>query len=98
MADDPQATQPPTRRSTDLPADAPWLARYLEANIKEAWRWASVRWGIFVTVAAEAYAADPADVQSLLGAWIPASAWPHIVALGGLAGVLLRVVNLKGKP
>ena len=94
---DPEETAPPNtplRRATDLPPDSPWWARYLEANIRDAWRWASVRFGAIVAVLAEIYAADPAGVQAL----IPSAWWPHIVAAGGVAAVFFRVVNLKGKP
>ena len=94
---DPEDTAPQlARRSTDLPTDAPWWARYLEANIKDAWRWASVRYGAFIAIAAEAYAADPAGVQDMVQSVVPTSWWPHIIAAGGVAAVFLRVVNLKG--
>jgi len=95
---DPEATAPPvpTRRITDLPPDSPWWARWFVANIKEAWRWASVRWGGFCFVAAEVYAYDPADVQKYLQDIVPSNLWPHIIAAASLAAVILRVTNLKG--
>ena len=40
---DPEATIPPARRSTDLPPDAPWWARWFVANVSEAWKWFSVQ-------------------------------------------------------
>lgn len=96
---DPAATTPvppevPARRATDLPADAPWYLRYIEANIKEAWKWASVRLPAAGLILAELYAADPAGVQSIVQQYVPAGAWPHLLAAGCAVQMLLRVVNV----
>ena len=94
---DTEATDPgPLRRSTDLPPDAPWWARWFVANIREAWRWASVRWGAGVAIVAEVYAQDPAGVQKFVEGFVPNSWWPHIIAGGSALAVILRVINLKG--
>ena len=97
MTDETEDTLPPARRATDLPSDAPWWARYIEANAKEAWRWASMQWGAFVFVAAEVYAADPVGVQAHVKEMVPAAWWPHIIAGASLAAMVLRVVNIRAK-
>ena len=86
------------RRATDLPADAPWWARYIESNVREAWKWASVQFPVLVAVCAEIYATDPAGVNQWVQQTVPATWWPHLVAGGCLVQIALRVVNLKGKP
>ena len=98
---DPEATAPPNtplRRATDLPPDSPWWARWIETNIGEAWKWASVRFPAAVAVLAEVYAANPAQVNQWVEDTVPSTWWPHLVAVGCLIQVSLRVVNLKGKP
>ena len=92
----PEVTQ--TRRATDLPADAPWWARYIETNAKEAYQWASVRLPAGVAILAEIYAANPAEVNTWVQQTVPATWWPHLLAGGCLIQVALRVVNLKGTP
>ena len=91
---DPEATNPPLRRSTDLPSDAPWWARWFVANIKEAGQWASVRFGAIIAVLAEVYAADPAGVQAVVKDWVPISWWPHIVAGAFVVNSAWRIAHL----
>lgn len=96
---DPEATDPgPQRRATDLPPDSPWYVRWFVANVKEAYKWASVQWAAIVAVVAEVYALDPADVQHLVGLVVKPEWWPHVIAGASLFAVFLRVTNLKGKP
>lgn len=91
----------PARRSTDIPADAPWWARWLDANAKEAWKWASVWWPGFCAALIEFWAQLPADQQQGVIDWfvtlIPVAARPHLLA--GVFGVsiLFRVLNLRPK-
>lgn len=99
MADQPVAPIPtPARRATDLPPDAPWWARWLEANVKEAWKWASMRWSAACILLAEVYAAYPQETTNAVKSLIPQKYWAHVVALAFLANMILRVVKLKGDP
>ena len=99
MADQPAAPDAaPARRATDLPPDAPWWARWLVANINEAWKWGSMRWPAFCAAALEVYA----QYQDQINAWakgvIPSAWWPHVLAAAFILSMLLRVVNLKRQP
>lgn len=87
--------QPPARRATDLPADAPWWARWIDANIKEAWKWGSVWWPAICAGAFEVYAQDPSGIQDMVRNVVPSSWWPHILALGCVVSIFLRVLNLS---
>lgn len=44
-------TLPPARRETDLPADAPWYARWFVANVRAFYKWLST-WLIAAAAAA----------------------------------------------
>ncbi len=85
----------PHRRASDLPSDSPWWARWLEANIAEAWKWASMRWGAACVVLAEIYAQYPKESTEFIQGFVPASWWPHLIAGGFLVQMLFRLVNLK---
>lgn len=89
---------PPARRATDLPPDAPWWARWLEADFKAAWQWASVRWQFICIAAVEIYAALPDDQQQKLIDTImnilPAKWRAQAIASVFALGILLRIINL----
>ena len=87
----------PQRRATDLPPDAPWWMRWLEANISEAWRWASMRWTVGCGILVELYAQYPEQVNNWVKEWLPVSWWPHIVSSAFLLTAILRIVNFKPK-
>ena len=84
----------PQRRSTDLPADAPWWARWMVANINEAWRWGSMWWPFLCASALEVYAAAPQEINDLIQTNIPKGWWPHLLAGGFALSMILRVLNL----
>lgn len=88
----------PQRRATDLPPDAPWWARWLDTNVREAWRWATVRWSGAVAIAAEVYAANADTLNGYVQHEIPTEWWPHVVAAISIATMIFRVTNLKGAP
>jgi hypothetical protein len=81
-----------------LPPDAPWWARWLDANIREAWRWASMRWSAGVAIIAEVYAANASEINAYVQHEIPPNWWPHIVAAVALGQMVFRVAKLKGDP
>lgn len=87
------------RRATDLPADAPWWMRWLDANIHEAWRWGSMVWPAICATAVETWATLPADKQQqvidFLMGLIPPAARPHVLAGVFVFAMILRVVNLS---
>lgn len=87
----------PARRATDLPPDAPWWARWLDANIKQCWKWASVWWPAVCTVAAETYAQNPQEITGYVQSLVPANWWPHIIAAGFVVSMAARVINFKPK-
>ena len=94
----PDATQP-ARRSTDLPPDAPWWMRWIDANIHEAWKWGSMRWPAFCAALAEVYALYPQQTTDFVKGFVPASWWPHVVAGAFIASMVFRAVNFsKDKP
>lgn len=88
----------PARRATDLPPNSPWWAFWLVANIEESWKWASLWWPGVCAALAEAYAANPAEINAWVQANVPANWWPHLVALGCAVQILLRVVKVPLKP
>ena len=95
MADTLPAVDPiPARRATDLPADAPWWAKWLEANVHEAWKWASVRWSALCFAVAEVYAMDPGGFKQFVHDHIPATWWPHLVGGAFLATAAFRIVRI----
>jgi hypothetical protein len=79
----------------ELPPEAPWWAKWLDANARDAWRWASVRWSAFCAAAAEVYAYNPNQVNEWIQKEVPSSWWPHIVALVCLMQLFFRVTKLK---
>lgn len=87
----------PARQPTDLPADAPWWARWLDENAKEAWRWASIRWSGAVAIIAEAYALNTESINEYVKHQVPDTWWPHIVALVSLVTLFFRVTKLKDR-
>lgn len=93
-----ETQQPPNRRATDLPDDAPWWARWLDANFRDAWRWASVWWPGLCAAAIEIWAQLPAEQQQQfldsLISLIPVSLRPHALASIFCASIVLRVLNL----
>ena len=82
--------------TSSMPADAPWWARWLDENIKEAWKWASMRWPAVCAAAAEVYALDPKGTQDFIKSVVPASWWPHIVAMAFVASMFFRAWRQKG--
>lgn len=86
--------QQPCRRSTDLPPDAPWWARWIDANIHEAWKWGSMWWPAFCAAIMETYAANPQQINDLIESSVPKSWWPHLLAGGFALSMILRVLNL----
>jgi hypothetical protein len=79
-----------------LPPDAPWWARWIEANAREAWKWASMRWSAVCVVLAEVYAMYPKETADAVKSLLPEKWWPHVIALAFLANMVFRVVKLKG--
>jgi len=99
MADQPALDPTPARRATDLPPDAPWWARWIVANVDQAWKWGSVWWPAVCASSLEIYAQDPKAANEFLQTVIPASWWPHLLAGGFVVSMILRVLNLaKAKP
>ena len=84
----------PQRRATDLPADAPWWARWMVANIDEAWKWGSMWWPFLCASALEIYAAMPEEVNAAIKDVVPETWMPHILAGGFAFSMILRVLNL----
>jgi hypothetical protein len=72
---------------TTLPSDAPWWARWMVANAREAVNWWSVRWPLICAFGCEVYAAYGDQII----AYIPVSWRPHIAAAAFLVGVFLRL-------
>ena len=97
MADDPEATNPPLRRATDLPADAPWYARWIEANVKEAYKWASVQVPLFYSACMVYYAMNQEQVHQWVQANVPAKYWPWIGLAACIWQIAARVVKLPKK-
>jgi hypothetical protein len=85
----------PARRSTDLPPDAPWWARWLVANADQAWKWASVWWPVSCAAVAEVYAQYPAEITDFVRGLLPASWWPHVLSGAFLAGAVFRIIKFK---
>jgi len=85
-------------RSTDLPPDAPWWARWLVANWNEAYKWASVWWPGLCAAAIEVWAQLPVDQQQKVIDWavdlIPAPLRPHALAGVFMASIFFRIVSL----
>ena len=71
---------------TPLPADSPWWARWMVANWREVYRWASAWFAAAGVMAAELYAQDPALFDA-----IPVSWRPHIAAAAFVVSILLRL-------
>lgn len=88
----------PQRRSTDLPPDAPWWARWLVANVAEAWKWASMWWPATCAAAAEVYAINSDTINTYIRDAVPSNWWPHIVAASFAASMLCRVLRLTHRP
>ena len=86
---------PPARRATDLPPDAPWWARYLEANAKQAWRYAAHAADAGVIALATAYAEYPQETVAAIEKMIPASYWPYLVGLLCLGRIIVRSGSAK---
>lgn len=84
----------PQRRSTDLPPDAPWWARWMVANVNEAWKWGSMWWPFLCASALEVYAAMPDEINKAVKAMVPETWVPHLLAVGFAISMLLRVLNL----
>lgn len=89
---DPNATQP-GRRATDLPPDAPWYWKWLDANIKEAWKWASMWWPAFCAALAETYAANPKEITDFVRGIVPDSWWPHMITGAFIASMVFRALK-----
>ena len=87
----------PARRASDLPPDAPWWAKWIVANIDEAWKWGSVWWPAFCAAAAETYAADAQQINDFVKGIIPPTWWPHVLAAAFIVSMFLRVLNLSRK-
>ena len=80
---------------TDLPADAPWWARWLVANVREAWKWASVQWPVFCAVCLEVYAQFSDQVDSFVQSLIPATWYPHFIAGAFIVGAFVRLLRKR---
>ena len=74
-----------------LPADAPWWARWMVGNARQAWRWGSVRWPAFCAIGCEIYA----QYGDQILAYIPESWRPHLLAAAFGLTIILRVINLS---
>lgn len=85
----------PTRRSTDIPDNAPWWAKWFVANVNEAWHWASNRWSIACAVAAETYAEFPDQINDAVQKLVPPAWYPHLIAGAFAMTALWRIINLK---
>ncbi len=83
----------PARRSSDLPPDAPWWARWIEANIHKAW---TVLYG-FAGVAVEVYATYPAEINEMVKALVPAALWPHIIAVALIVNAARRAWKTRAR-
>ena len=99
---EPEATTPPmstapARRATDLPPDAPWWARWIEANAVEAWKWASVQLPIAYSAFLLYYATNQEKVHQWIQANIPAKYWPWIGIFACVVQIVARIVSLKKK-
>ena len=79
-------------RATDLPADAPWWAKYLVANAGNWWRWAST-WILAAAVAApEAYEALPQLQQ-----YVPPAVFHHLEAVLAILAFIGRLAKQPPK-
>ena len=85
---------PLARRSTDLPTDAPWWARWFVANANEAWRWFSVQIPLWCGGAAALW---PMYGDEII-AHVPQSWISYIVAGGFWLTMGSRLVNQKKNP
>lgn len=90
---DPEETAPPVG---NLPKDAPWWARWLVANVRDAWKWASVQFPALIAVLIPFYAAYQEKVHAWIAANIPAKYWPWIALLGCILQIIFRLTKLKG--
>ena len=99
MADD-DTTLPPKPPATvsivpkpnpDLPDDAPWWAKYLVSNVREAWKMLSVNLptiAAFLIEANQLYGAQIAE-------FVPASWVPHIASAMLLVTAFARLINQR---
>ena len=74
-----------------LPDSAPWWAKWMVANARQAWRWGSVRWPVFCAIGCEVYA----QYGDQIIAYIPESWRPHLLAAAFGVTIILRVINLS---
>lgn len=85
---------PAARSATDLPADAPWWAKWIIANAREGWKMFSVQWPVIIGVLIEIYQTFPDEVKAI----VPGSWMPHLAAAAFLATAALRFVNQSKEP
>lgn len=83
--------------TADLPKETPWYARILIANIRDAWRFASVQWPVLCAAATEAYAANQVAVDEWFTNNVPKGWMPHLLAAAFAVSIIVRVVKQKGK-
>lgn len=82
----------------DLPPDAPWWARWIVANVGEAWHWASMRWPAFCAACCEVYAQYTDPINAFVASHVPKNWMPHLLAAAFVVSMLLRVLKQsKGK-
>lgn len=93
--------QAPKRRSTDIPDDAPWWAKWMVSNVDQAWRWASVQIPATCIAVAEGYNllddATKKKVIDALNTVIPEKYKVHVLAILFLAFIVIRTVKLPKK-
>lgn len=76
---------------SNLPADAPWWARWLVAEWGQAWRWLSVQWPLICGTLAEVYAQYGDEIAK----HVPPNWVPHIVAAAFWLTMALRLMKQK---
>lgn len=82
MRDDPDATL------NGLPADAPWWARWVVSNWRDAWRWISVQLAVILGAVPIAY-----ENVALVREYVSASTLHHAIAVLALLQIVGRLKN-----
>ena len=81
-----------------LPDNAPWYAKWIVANVEQAWRWGSVQIPAACALLSAVYLADPAGVTKLVHDNVPATWWPWISLGVSVWMMAARVTQVPPKP
>ena len=87
----PSCKVPAPGTNGNLPVDSPWWARWLVANWKDAWKFATNNWAFWCGNVATAYALYPDQFNEALK--FMEGRWPHVTAVAFYAILVLRNVN-----